>query len=114
MNLESNYIDELVSCYFSSVHASWGDQKLLSVKLLAEIFNQYIDYAQKSKNFTDLTNVKNESDFTLALASNLLFILHLMKANDISYKDVFDEYIKHNKQGRRHPPWPEPNEDEPI
>ena len=109
MNLTSTYINELISCYFSPENNGSYYQELLSIKLLAKIFNKYIDYAQESKNFKDLTNVKTDPDFTLALAENLLFILHLMKTNDISYKDMFDSYIKYEKRmpyNCAHPQWP--------
>jgi hypothetical protein len=116
MNLESDYIDKLASCYFSQNHnyGHWGDQKLLSVKLLAEIFNQYMDYAQKSKNFTEITNLEGEADFTLALANNLLFILFIMKTNNVSYKDMLSKYIKHNEPRKVQPEWPETNQENPI
>ncbi len=112
MNLESDYITQLTNNYFSSSSAEpsgWGEKKpdLISITSLAEIFNQYIDSAQESNNFKNLESTKENKEFLLALSHNLLFVLSFMKMNNLTYKDLFDDYIKHNKlKTHSHPEWP--------
>lgn len=112
MNLESHdYIDQLINLYFATnSKGAWSDcdKDLMSMSCLAEIFNQYIDYAHNSNNFKKLESIKEDKEFLLALSHNLLFILNVMKNNNITYKNLFNDYIKHKKHEpdiERHPTW---------
>lgn len=116
MNLNSDYITQLTNTYFSTTqqhshrhHSSLGGQtqSITSIVVLAEIFNQYIDSAQKSNNFKNSKTICEDKELLLALSHNLLFLLNLMKNNNITYKDLFDDCIKHNKDKcYNHPEWP--------
>ena len=110
MNLESDYITQLTDNYFPTREfTGWGErtQNLTSITFLAEIFNQYIDAAQRSSNFKNSKAMEEDKELLLALSHNLLFLLNFMKNNNITYKDLFDNYIKHKKNTTHsHHEWP--------
>ena len=117
MNLELDYINKITNYYFSDLEANPDESlksKLITINQLAIIFNKYIDYAQESRDFTDLSKMNESLDFQSALAHNLLFIFQLMKTMNISYEEVFDKYIKHGKSHTHYITWAEMNQTNTI
>jgi hypothetical protein len=69
----------------------WGKDRLMSVKLLSDAFNSYLDVAEQTLNFTQMQNLSEEKKTVLkvAMAKNLLFILEAVDENELSIQDVF-------------------------
>lgn len=74
----------------SSQAERWGKSRLLSVKLLSDVFNSYLDIAEETLNFTRMEDLPEEKEAILkiAMAKNLLFILETMDKNELSIPDA--------------------------
>ena len=74
----------------SSEAERWGKDRLMSVKLLSDTFNSYLDVAEQTLNFTQMENLSEEKKIILkiAMAKNLLFILETMDKNQLSIPDA--------------------------
>ena len=68
----------------------WGKDRLMSVTLLSETFNSYLDIAEETLNFTQMGNLSEEKKVTLkkAMAKNLLFIFETIDKNESSIEDT--------------------------
>lgn len=85
--LNRDTVDSLMNQYFELTNEenTWGKDRLTSVKLLSEVFNNYIDLAQETMNFTELDNLSKESqeNFEKSLLKNLLFILRIIQNKNL-------------------------------
>jgi hypothetical protein len=79
---------------------AWGKDRLISVKLLSEVFNSYLDVAEETLNFTQLDNLpkEKESDFKIAIAKNLLFTLKVIAQNESSIDETISLLIDQTNQ----------------
>lgn len=74
----------------SSEAERWGKDRLMSVKLLSDTFNSYLDLAEQTLNFTQMESLSKEEQTTLKItvAKNLLFIFEIMDKNELSVPDA--------------------------
>ena len=85
--LNKDTVNLLMSQYFELTNEenTWGKDRLTSVKLLSDVFNNYIDLAQETMNFTELDKLSKESQNNLekSLLKNLLFILKIIQDKNL-------------------------------
>lgn len=91
-NIKRETVKNLASSMFNTSPQAerWGKDRLMSVKLLSETFNSYLDVAEQTLNFTQMENLSEEKKTVLevAMAKNLLFILEAIDKNESSIENT--------------------------
>ena len=103
MNINQNFLDKIYNNYFSETESSWNKPELISVTSIGEIFNAYLDFAEKTTDFKDPIDLDEPSNraindqFFMFLAHNLVFIHKILQSHNISFETLLNEHIKFSK-----------------
>lgn len=106
------FLKILTEAYFeeNDTLATWGKDALLSAVLIGDIFNSYIDTAEKTNNFTDFTQSDSlDQAFKASLIKNLLFIQAILDKANLDETSLY-EALKQEKSSNysvNHPSYTE-------
>ena len=106
------FLKILTEAYFeeNDTLATWGKDALFSAVLIGDIFNSYIDTAEKTNNFTDFTQSDSlDQAFKASLIKNLLFIQAILDKANLDETSLY-EALKQEKSSNysvNHPSYTE-------
>jgi hypothetical protein len=97
---DERFLKILTEAYFDENGSTWGKETLHSAVLLAETFNCYIDFAEETDNFTNISKETSINEpFKTALIKNLLFIYSILDKiglDEVALYDALKNSLYHN------------------